>query len=283
MMESSPPRPGSAHQAVTRTHAALSEAPTGHQAVTRTHAALSSEVPTGHQVVNGIHAALSEVPTGHQAVTRTHAALSEVPTGHQVVTRTHSLLSEVPTGHQAVTRTHAALSEVPTGHQGTNRTHAALSEVPTGHQVVTRTHAVLSEVPTRAGKADRSGNSPAGTHTARALAQGGHFLSSCPAIPVLPLPGREQGHDGSAARASCASGPAGPPVRWEGTKPQKVQGAAGLCLLSTLKKILEIKTHQFLPELLSFCAFPLNLCTQPCMILTVKLFFQLIFSLFQKL
>ena len=232
MMESSPPRPGSAHQAVTRTHAALSEAPTGHQAVTRTHAALSSEVPTGHQVVNGIHAALSEVPTGHQAVTRTHAALSEVPTGHQVVTRTH---------------------------------------------------AVLSEVPTRAGKADRSGNSPAGTHTARALAQGGHFLSSCPSIPVLPLPGREQGHDGSAARASCASGPAGPPVRWEGTKPQKVQGAAGLCLLSTLKKILEIKTHQFLPELLSFCAFPLNLCTQPCMILTVKLFFQLIFSLFQKL
>lgn len=74
--------------------------------------------------------------------------------------------------HQVVTRTHALLSEAPTGHQVVTRTHAALSEVPTGHQVVNRTHAALSEVPTGAGKADRSGNSPAGTHTARALAQG---------------------------------------------------------------------------------------------------------------
>ena len=52
----------------------------------------------------------------------------------------------------------------------------AMESTPPGpgsvHQVVTRTHALLSEVPTGAGKTDRSGNSPAGTHTARALAQG---------------------------------------------------------------------------------------------------------------
>lgn len=52
----------------------------------------------------------------------------------------------------------------------------AMDSTPPGpgsvHQVVTRTHALLSEVPTGAGKTDRSGNSPAGTHTARALAQG---------------------------------------------------------------------------------------------------------------
>ena len=91
---------------------------------------------------------------------------------YQVVTGPHAVLSEVPTGHQVVNRTHAALSEVPTGHQMVTRTHALLSEVPTGHQAMNRTHAALSEVPTRAGKTDRSGNSPAGTHTARALVQG---------------------------------------------------------------------------------------------------------------
>lgn len=98
-----------------------------------------------------------------------------------------------------------------------------LSEVPTGHQAVNRTHALPSEVPTTEEESiDRSGNSPAGTHS-QALGTG-HFLISRPAIPVLPLPGREQGHDGSAARASCAEARG---------KEQSHRRSKGLCLLST--------------------------------------------------